>query len=268
MTIYTHVGFSKGGVKKTTTVISLALRLAELDKKVLIIDLDGQCDAGRMLDVSDEDTKTCSAHLYMPDADVVPKRVTSWSWRGSKEDVGSIDVIPANQGKLADMARKSDFALINNFIANTHRIGDDYDFVLFDTPPSLDINQVAGLSAATNTILPLSCDFNSCGADKVKEYLKVIRLVKTQFNKDLKNPHVILTDVDMKGKLTQRYVAWAQDFFGSSKVDGFVEHSTVIPNSFDASQKKSVWFKPPSGNDRVKGNAFKLFVESIIERLV
>lgn len=267
MTIFTHVGFSKGGVKKTTTTIGLALRLAELDNNVLVVDLDSQCDASRMLGVNYKDAGCSTADLYSESPIVTPVKVNSWLWRGSKEGVGSISVIPANQGKLADIAKNSDLTLIKNFMQNSRKIGGDFDFVIFDTPPSLDINQVAGLSACDFTILPLSCDFNNCGSEKVQEYLKVVKTVKKNFNQNLGSPIVILTDVDLKGNLTKRYVEWANNFFGSAKVDGFVEHSTAIPNAFDKLVKKAVWFRPSSGNDRVKGNAFKSFLDNIIAKL-
>lgn len=262
-----HIGFSKGGVKKTTTAVNLALRYAEHNKRVLFVNLDGQCDAERVLNVQYEKCGFSSAELYKPHFNHEPIEVQNYQWKDKDKGVGSIFVIPGNLSALADASKAADLGSIKTFQHNIDELVEKYniDVVIFDTPPSLDINQMSGLAACTHTILPLSCDHKSCGAEKVSDYSKVIKAVKTRFNPKLSNPIVILTDVDAKGKLTKSYVEWCDDFFGNAKIDGYVEHSTVIPNAMHSS--RAPWYQPPSGNDRTKGNAYKSFLNKIMDRI-
>lgn len=263
-----HIGFSKGGVKKTTTAVNLALRYAERNNRVLFVNLDGQCDAERIFGVEYKNCRYSSADLYKKNFNHKPLQVKNYKWKVSKGDKrGCIFVIPGNLAALADAAKSADLKAIDTFKKNIDEIveRENIDTVIFDTPPSLDINQMSGLAACTHTILPLSCDHKSCGGDKVRDYSGVIKAVKERFNKTLPNPIVILTDVDAKSNLTKSYVSWAEQTFGSAKIDGYVEHSTVIPNALNTS--RAPWFNPPSGNDRVKGNNYRTFLNKIIERI-
>jgi chromosome partitioning protein len=260
-----HLGNGKGGVKKTTTSVALALRLAERGKKVLLIDTDGQCDLSRLFGVNSDSVGFSTAELYKPDFHFEPVKSENFDWKDKGKNDGEIYVVPANLAKLADV-RKLPFDTVLNFRNNVLNIAEKmrFDFVIIDTPPSLDINQMAGLATANYTIMPLSCDFESCGEEKIKQYFNVVKSVKNQVNKSLAVPLVVLTDVDAKGDLTKKYLAWTDSFFGTAKLDEYVEHSAMLPNALAA--KRAPWYKPGNGNDRVKGQKYKKVIDAILAR--
>ncbi|KZN63364.1 ParA family protein [Pseudoalteromonas luteoviolacea] len=265
MSIVIHTGNGKGGVKKTTTSAALALRLAEKGRKVLLIDTDGQCDLSRLFGVNANSVGFSTADLYEPGFSFEPVGSDNFDWKDKGKNDGKIHIIPAHLAKLADV-RKLPFDKVLDFKTNVLNLAKkfDYQYVIIDTPPSLDINQMAGLATANYTILPLSCDFESCGEEKIRQYFNVVKSVKNKANKSLATPLVVLTDVDAKGDLTKKYIAWSNQFFGNAMLPEYVEHSAMLPNALNS--KRAPWYKPNNGNDRAKGKKYKKVIDAILAR--
>ena len=187
------VANQKGGVGKTTTSVNLAAGLAFLGKKVLLIDLDAQCNATSGLGVRNEidhstyelllgdiDAKDCVKQLKIPPMDLI----------GSTIDLAGADLQIANytEGRERLLKNKLD------------PIKDDYDFILIDCPPSLGLLNTNALTAADSVIIPVQCEYYSL--EGLTQLLNTIRLVQELFNPKLHIEGVLLTMFDSRNNLS------------------------------------------------------------------
>ncbi|WP_338854253.1 ParA family protein (plasmid) [Alteromonas macleodii] len=257
-----HIGFNKGGTRKTTVALMLALYFVECGKRVAICDLDGQEDMSRLLGKPKDYKGKGSEKLFdsVVEGDFPLLPVEEWKCRADVE--GQLFYIPASHGKLADINRIGKESFVHNFKENTKRLAEQFDVVIIDTPPSLVLTQMASLAAANSVVMPLNADFNGCGIEKVKQYFTLYNSVKKKYNKSLGLPSVILSAVDIKGKQAKDYVAWARDFFGNRITSRYIEQSAAVQNA--VIDKRAVWYKCSSGNDRSKGATYRRVLDELV----
>lgn len=261
-----NVGNGKGGVNKTTFSIQLALYAAEKGKKTLLIDLDGQEDLSRFLGKNKEYKGAASEVLFADKVDTVPAfPVENWQCRNEKLSE-YLFYIPANVGQMANINNSKDVSILANFKRNVKALEKVFDVIIIDTPPSLGLCQYASLCAATSSVLPCIPDFDTCGEEKMVQYFSVYNSARRNNNKELGMPVVVLTSVDAKGEVVQSYIKWARKYFQTSMVEKYIEWSAAVRNSL--SQRRAIWFKTASGNDRAKGASYRRVVESVFDRLV
>jgi chromosome partitioning protein len=263
-----NVGFGKGGVAKTTLVLQTSLYLAEQKKKVLCVDFDGQEDLSNFFGKT-EDSKhnyKNSSILFkngIQKSDIPILPVSNWSCRNNKVSE-YLYYCPAHLGAMADVNNSGNQKQIDNLRENIKLLADEFDYLIFDTPPTLGIVQMACLGVADNTIMPCVADFDTCGEKKVIQYMRVVNTIK-KINPSLSTPVVVLCNVDAKGAEVSRYIKWARAFFGNSLVENYIEHSAAVSNA--NAQRRAAWYKASTGNDRSKGATFRRVVEQIIKRI-
>lgn len=275
----TNIGFQKGGVNKTTLAVQLGLYTAEQNKTVLIIDGDAQEDSSRLLGKPDNYDGLCSDSLFTmsPEAfqaswergerPILP--VKNWGCRLPEDvdDIGELmHFVPASAGAMANINESKDKSYVSNFKANVAFLATKYDHLYVDTPPQLGLVQYASLCACTSTVMPLICDFDTCGKDKVTKYFALYNAAKKLHNPQLKLPVVVLSSVDARGKIVKRFIDWARASFKTNLTNKYIEYSTALNNAKD--ERRAIWFKPVSGNDRTKGAAYRRVITDIYERLV
>lgn len=260
-----HVGFNKGGTRKTTVSLMLALYFVEQGKKVAVIDLDGQEDMSRLLGKKDNYKGEGSEKLFKrtleKEADFPLLQVENWECRAPIED--KLFYIPSLHGKLADINREGKESYVKCFMQNTKELNKHFDVIILDTPPSLILTQMASLAAAQSAVIPLNADANGCGIEKVKQYFALYNSVKRKFNPSLGLPAVVLAGVNIKGKQAKSYIDWAKDFFKSRITSKYIEDSAAVENA--VAEKRAVWFKSVSGNDRAKGAAYRRVLEDLVK---
>jgi cellulose biosynthesis protein BcsQ len=172
--IYHH----KGGVGKTTVATNLAAALSKKGKRVLLIDIDAQANSTFAVGLikfqfdDDDDLKDKNVFHLLNDGDItfVPTVVRKSQGFNHPE----IDVIPAHISLIEKQTTLTRYGTSNTRLSKKlDKVRDDYDFVIIDTPPSLDFYAQAGLIASDYLIIPSDLKpFSNQGLNSVKSFIK------------------------------------------------------------------------------------------------
>lgn len=193
----------KGGVGKTTSAINIGAALAEQSKRVLLIDFDPQGNLSSGLNVASATGRTIY-ELISGSAEV--NAVVQHT------AVSGLDVIPADvnlSGANVELISQDNREyFLKKRLAE---IKQEYDYVLIDSPPSLEILTINGLVAADAVIVPLQCEYFAL--EGLKELLRSIRTVQTSFNRRLSLLGIVCTMYDKRTTLSQEVVGEVTEYF-------------------------------------------------------
>jgi chromosome partitioning protein len=153
MTTTLAIANQKGGVAKTTTVASLGAALAELEYKVLLVDLDPQACLTFSLGIDPEDLEVSVHHVLTKGLDAREVIITTEE---------GIDLLPATielaRAEADLLTRTGREHVIKSALDQLAEDGTTYDWVLLDCPPSLGVLTVAALTSAQGVLIPLQCE--------------------------------------------------------------------------------------------------------------
>ena len=150
MTTTLAIANQKGGVAKTTTVVSLGVALHDLGQKVLLVDLDPQSCLTFSLGIDPEEVKESIHQVLLRQVDAAD--VLYETDEGPDLLPATIELAGAETALLTRPGRE------HALRAALEDITDDYDWILLDCPPSLGVLTVAALSAADQVMIPLQCE--------------------------------------------------------------------------------------------------------------
>lgn len=213
------VANQKGGVGKTTTAVNLSVGLARAGERTLLIDLDPQCNA-----TSGVGKTPAGSHPLLLSTPL-RESIVSTSWENLDLLPGSrsfVDVDRIERGEESDST-----VLKQNLDAGMAT----FDFVVIDCPPSLGQLTQAALSASTEVLMPIQCEFYAM--EGLTQMIQVIRKVMQHGSGRLTFGGILLTMYDPSLELTHEVDAEVREFFGDIVFD------TVIPRDVAVSEAPS-----------------------------
>jgi chromosome partitioning protein len=218
----------KGGVGKTTTAINLGTALAAIGERVLIVDLDPQGNASTGLGIDRRNRSRSTFDVLMGDVTL----------RQSAREtaVPRLHIAPSTMdlsGFELEVAQQKDRAFrLRRALSEVNR-GDagDYEYVLIDCPPSLNVVTVNAMAAADAVLVPLQCEFFAL--EGLSQLLKTVEQVRAALNPALTIHGIVLTMYDARNKLSGQVVTDVRSFMGE-KV-----YQTIIPRNVRVSEAPS-----------------------------
>ena len=206
----------KGGVGKTTTSVNFAASLAETGRRVLLIDLDAQGNATMGSGINKHEVPMTGYELLMGYADIREVIV--------RAEAAGYDLLPGNSDLTAaevELMAKDDRE--RRLRAALTYVQNDYDLILVDCPPSLNMLTVNALAAAHGVLIPIQCEYYAL--EGLSALLDTVEQVRASINPELEIEGLLRTMYDARNNLANDVSAQLQEHFGDKL------YRTIIPRN-------------------------------------
>lgn len=246
------IASQKGGVGKTTTAINLSACLAEAGKKVLTIDMDPQGNTSSGLGLDKENIENTVYELMLGECTVQESvHVTG---------IENLMIIPSNMNlagaeiELLGINEK-EYILKNEI----NLVKDDYDYLIIDCPPSLNILTINAMTTADSVLVPIQCEYYAL--EGLTQLMHTINLVQQRLNPSLHMEGVIFTMYDARTNLSLQVVENVKNNLNTNI------YKTIIPRNIRLAEAPSHGLPINIYDARSTGaESYRLLAEEVIER--
>lgn len=242
----------KGGVGKTTTAINLSACLAELGKKVLVVDMDPQGNTTSGLGVDKNGVNYTVYELILGEC-AASEAVVSTA-------IKNLDLIPANVNlagaeiELLEIKNR-EYVLRDEL----DYIADDYDFILIDCPPSLNMLTVNAMTTANTVLVPIQCEYYAL--EGLGQLMYTIDLVQKRLNPKLTMEGVVFTMFDARTNLSLQVVENVKN-----NLDTTI-YKTIIPRNVRLAEAPSHGLPINLYDSRSTGaESYRKLAKEVVER--
>ncbi len=216
MTLVLGIANQKGGVGKTTTSVNLAASLAQMNRKVLLIDLDPQGNTTMGSGIDKQDLERSVYDVLVGDAQaaeaITPAEAAGYDLLGANADLTGAEI------ELTEMARR-EYRLRDALMGIRVR----YDFIIIDCPPALGLLTLNGLVAADGVIIPMQCEYYAL--EGLTALMDTITRVSGGLNPKLKIEGIVRTMYDPRNSLSRDVSLQLVDHFGDTV------YRTLVPRN-------------------------------------
>ena len=214
----------KGGVANTTTSINLSAALAAKNKKILVIDTDPQGNTTSGFGVDKNNLDNTIYELFLGECSIQECVI--------KDVVKGVSLIPSNVNLAATEIEligvdKKEFILRNE----VDWIKDQYDYIIIDCPPSLNMLTINSMTTADSVLVPIQCEYYAL--EGLSQLIHTVNLVKERLNPELDMEGIVFTMYDSRTNLSAQVVENVKSHL-NQKI-----YNTVIPRNIRLAEAPS-----------------------------
>lgn len=242
----------KGGVGKTTTAINLSASLAEMNQKVLVIDIDPQGNTSSGLGVEKNEVENTIYELLLGESQVEECI--------QKEAFENLDIISSNINLAAAEIELTGFEEKEYILKKAvDKVRDQYDFIIIDCPPSLNTLTINAMCAADTVLVPIQCEYYAL--EGLSQLMNTVSLVRDRLNQKLEIEGVVFTMYDARTNLSLQVVENVKE-----NLDQKI-YKTIIPRNVRLAEAPSYGMPITKYDAKSTGaESYRLLAEEVINR--
>ena len=242
----------KGGVGKTTTSINLSASLAAKGKKVLVIDTDPQGNTTSGFGIEKNELENTIYELILGECSIRDCIISNI--------IKNVSVVPSNVNLAAAEIEligvdKKEFILKNE----VDYVKDDYDFIIIDCPPSLNMLTINAMTTADSVLVPIQCEYYAL--EGLSQLIHTIDLVQQRLNPNLIIDGVVFTMYDVRTNLSNQVVENVKENL-DTKI-----YETLIPRNIRLAEAPSHGLPINMYDSKSAGTeSYRMLAKEVMER--
>ncbi len=250
------VANQKGGVGKTTTAINLSACLAEIGQKVLVIDMDPQGNTTSGIGLDKNNIENTIYDVMLEECSLSDVKLSTC--------VKGLEVVPANinltGAEIELIGKDGREYILKKEIDN---IKEQYDFIIIDCPPSLNIITVNALTASDTVLVPIQCEYFAL--EGLQQLIYTIDLVQKGLNEDLELEGIVFTMYDARTNLSPEVVEAVKNIVKELNIK--VDYYAIIPRNVRLGEAPSHGLPIHLYDPKSKGSeSYELLAQQVLER--